>query len=590
MVTGRRGVVAAGHYLAAAAGAKMFAKGGNAVDAGVAAGFALAVLKPCENSLGGECPILIYSPRDKKVYSISGQGTAPKKATIEWFKSRDINLIPGDGYLGATVPAMFGSYATALREFGRLSLADVLEPAIELASEGHPIYEQFSEKIAEHAKRYREEWPSTADVFLPGGTIPAPGQILKQPALANTLRRIANAGTEAENANAAAFAGKCREDAINSAIDYFYKGDVADAILEFTHSFPVKDASGEYHTSLLEKDDFATYATRIVEPVCAHYKDFTVYKCGPWTQGPVFLQQLKLLEGFDLKSMGHNSAEYIHTVIECSKLAFDDREKYYGDPLFAEVPLNRLLSAEYNDLRRRGIDPQKANNSPLWEQPGALDIIGATDMDAGVSGALGKGAGFDGDTTHLDAADAEGFMMSAMPSGAWIHSSPIIPALGFPIGTRGQMFSLTKGRPNSLEPGKRPRTTLTPGIAFKCGKPWMAFGSPGGDCQDQWALQFFINVADFGMDLQEAADKPSFHTNHFINSFYPKNTVIGAVYVEEDINMGELLKLQAKGHSLHMLSRNNNGMINAAGFDHATGTIVGAASPKGDGQGYVAGY
>ena len=565
-ITGQRGVVAAGHYLAAAAGVKMYAKGGNAVDAGVAAGFALAVLKPCENSLGGECPILIYSPCDKKVYSISGQGVAPKKATIDWFLRNNIRLIPGDGYLGATVSAMFGSYATALKEFGRLSLADVLAPAFELASDGYPIYEYLCERIADNAKRYRDEWPSTADVFIPGGKLPTPGQILKQPALAATLERIIKA--EAENA------GKEREDAINHAIDYFYKGEIADKIIEFTHSFPVKDATGNYHTSLLEKEDFTGYATRLDEPVCANYRDFTVYKSGPWTQGPVLLQQLKLLEGFDLKNMKHNSAEYIHTIIECSKIAFNDREKYYGDPLFTDVPLEKLLSAGYNDARRKEIDPQKANNAPMWELDDPLNASGK----------------FDGDTTHLDAVDSEGFMMSAMPSGAWIHASPVIPALGFPIGTRGQMFSLKRDHPNCLEPGKRPRTTLTPGIAFKNGKPWIAFGSPGGDCQDQWALQFFINAADFDMDLQEAADKPSFHTNHFINSFYPKNAVIGAVYVESDIGMDELLKLQKKGHTLHMLAPNSNGMINAAGYNPDTGAIEGAASSKLDGQGYAAGY
>ena len=564
-ITGKRGVVAAGHYLAAAAGAKMFAKGGNAVDAGVAAGFALAVLKPCENSIGGECPILIYSPRDKKVISISGQGVAPKKATVEWFKEHSIDLIPGDGYLGATVPATFGSYATALREFGRLALADVLAPAMEMASDGYPVYEHLCARIADNAKRYREEWPSTADVFMPGGEAPAPGQILKQPALAATFGRILKA--EADNAR------KGRENAIDSAIDFFYKGEIADEILEFTHSFPVRDASGGYHTSLLEKEDFDGYATRLDEPVCARYRNYTVYKCGPWTQGPVLLQQLKLLEGFDLKGMKHNSAEYIHTVTECAKLAFADREKYYGDPLFSKIPLDMLLSDEYNENRRKEIDPLKANNSPMWNYLNPKD----------------KG-NFSGDTTHFDAVDADGYMMSAMPSGAWIQSSPVIPALGFPIGTRGQMFNFIKGHPNCIEPGKRPRTTLTPGLAFKDGKPWMVFGSPGGDCQDQWALQFFINTADFGMDLQEAADKPSFHTNHFINSFYPRNAVIGVVYAEADIDMDELIKLQKKGHILHLLDSNSNGMINAVGINQNTGAIEGAASSKLDGQGYAAGY
>ena len=415
-VTGKNGVVAAGHHLAAAAGVKMFAKGGNAVDAGVAAGFALTVLKPCENSMGGECPILIYSPREKKVFAISGQGTAPKKATVEWFLNNTVDLIPGDGYLGAMVPGLFGSYCTALQKFGTLSLGDVLGPAVELA-EGYPVYGYLCEMIDEHSKRFGEEWPSTASVFMPGGKVPEAGQVLRQPALANTFRRLIKA--EAEHAN------EGRECAIESAIEYYYKGEIADDILEFSHSFPVKDATGNYHTSLLEKEDFNNYKTRIEEPISAQYRNCTVYKCGPWTQGPVFLQQLKLLEGFDLKGMKHNSAEYLHAIIECSKLAFADREKYYGDPLFSEIPLDKLLSEEYNKDRRKGVNPKKANNSVMWDPQEPLDD-----------------GSFDGDTTHLDVIDDEGFMISAMPSGAWIHSSPVIPKLGFPIGTRGQMFSL----------------------------------------------------------------------------------------------------------------------------------------------------
>ena len=600
-ITGKKGVVAAGHYLAAAAGIKILAKGGNAVDAGVATGFALTVVKPVENSMGGECPILIYSPKDKKAYAISGQGVAPKKATAQWFKEQGIDVIPGDGYLGATVPGLFGSYSTALREFGRLSLKDVLEPAIELAEGGYPVYERMAVSIAGCARRYREEWPSSAEVFLPGGNPPEVDQIIKQPALANTFRRLVNAeqaciaacgggggaagagsaangknaadnARNADGKNAGSTAASVREKAIDCAIAYYYD-EIADDILEFTHNFPVRDASGKSFTSLLEKEDFTNYKTRIEEPVRARYRDCEIFKCGPWNQGPVLLQQLRLLEGFPLGAMRHNSAEHIHTIIECTKLAFADRERYYGDPLFVDVPLDRLLSEEYNRERRLLVNPDKANNGVMWPPE---EVKG--------------GGAYVGDTTHLDAIDREGFMMSAMPSGGWIPSSPVIPRLGFPLGTRGQLFCLTPGHPNCVAPGKRPRTTLTPGLAFRGGKPWMVFGSPGGDCQDQWSLQLLVNIVDFGMDLQEAMDTPSFHTNHFINSFYPKNVVPGKIFIEEDAGMETLIGLQNKGHTVSILERNSSSSLCAVAINHRTGAVEGAASAKSDGQSYAMGW
>jgi len=565
-VTGGKGVVAAGHYLASAAGIKMFAKGGNAIDAGVAAGFALTVLKPVENSMGGECPILVYSPRDKKVFAISGQGPAPKKATADWFKQNNVGLIPGDGYLGAAVPSLFASYCTALLKFGTLTLSDALGPALEIAENGYPIYGGLCNAIKNNHKKYTEEWPSTGEVFIPGGKVLETGQILKQLALTNTFKRL----VEAERAHAS----EGREAAIEAAIRYYYD-EIADDILEFTYSFPVKDASGSFRTPLIEKEDFANYKTLVEEPVSCRYRDTAVYKCGPWTQGPVFLQQLKLLEHFDLSKMDHNSAEYIHTVTECAKLAFADREKYYGDPLFTNVPLDRLLSDEYNDARYKLIDPLKANNNKMWEH----DENGFDISKSHV-----------GDTTHLDSIDSDGFMMSATPSGAWIQSSPVIPKLGFPLGTRSQLFNLTPSHPNCIEPGKRPRTTLTPSLVFKNDKPWMVCGTPGGDCQDQWTLQFFLNVVDFKMGLQEALDKPSFHTNHFINSFYPKNVVLGTVFAEESIGTEELIKLQEKGHTLSIGKNFNHGQVCAVKINHETGVVEGGASAKGDGQAYAAGW
>ena len=564
-IRSRKGVVSSGHYLATSAGLKMFAYGGNAIDAGVAAGFALAVLKPHQNSLGGECPILIYNPAAKKVVAVSGQGTAPGKATVKWFRDHGVGMIPGDGLLGATVPGMFGSYATALLNFGKLTLRQVLEPALELAESGFPVYSALHATLCSLKDKFTREWPTSAEIFIPGGKVPDTGEILKQPALAATLRSLIEAEASCRSSG--------REAAINSAIEYYYRGGIAQKILEFAANTPVKDSTGEYHTTLLEKGDFDAYRTRIEKPVSANYKGYTVYKCGPWTQGPVFLQQLKLLEGFDLKGMGHNSGEYIHTVIECSKLAFADRDRYYGDPEFAEAPLEMLLSEEYNAEQRKKIKSDRANNTAIWSEAGKYDDTP-----------------YRGDTTHLDTADGEGFLMSATPSGAWIPTSPVIPTLGFPLGTRAQVFNMKEGHPNCLAPGKRPRTTLTPSVAFKDGEPWMAFGTPGGDMQDQWTLQYFLNVAEFGMDLQKAADVPTFHTTHFINSFYPHDTGDGTVFVEEGIGREALLALQVKGHKIHLNVADTHGEVCAACVNRGMSMVEGAASPKSEGNAYVMGW
>lgn len=564
IISARNGVIAAGHFMAAAAGVKMFAKGGNAVDVAVAAGIALTVLKPHQNSFGGECPILIYSPVDKKVFSISGQGVAPKKANLQWFKERGIEKIPGDGFLGATVPGLFGAHCIALSKFGKLSLAEVLQPAIEIAEEGFPLYEALRNCLIENKKRFLEEWPSSVEVFLPEREVPELGYILKQPMLGQTLRNLVDAEEQYKN--------KGREAAIQHAFDYFYKGDVAAKILEFAKANPIKDTTGKKHTVLLEKEDFDNYATLIEAPVSANYKNYSVFKCGPWTQGPVFLHQLKLLEGFDLKTMGHNSAQFIHIVVECSKRAFADRDRYYGDPNFSNIPIEELLSEDYNSKLRAEINIEKANNHMFW------DWIKYKPCKE-----------YSGDTTHLDAADKEGWLVSVTTSGGWIPSSPIIPSLGFPLGTRAQVFDLQEGHPNCIEPGKRPRTTLTPSIAFKDGKPWMAFGTPGGDMQDQWTLQFFLNIVEFGMNIQQAVDEPSFHTLHFVNSF-TKETIIGTVFAEEGIEASVLRKLQELGHNISLLPPYGNGEVCAVTCDTNRKIVEGVASCKSEQNAYVIGW
>jgi gamma-glutamyltranspeptidase/glutathione hydrolase len=567
---GRHGVVASGHYLAARAGQRMFDRGGNAIDAAVASGFALNLLEPHNNGLGGEVPILVWTAKEGGPFSISGQGFAGKAETVEWFRKANIDLIPGDGFLPATVPAMFGSWAYALLRFGTLTLKDVLGPAIELAESGFAIYPGLRRVLATYAGRFRERWPSTAAVYLPGGKVPAVGTLLKNPDWAATLKRVVDAES------AAAKGG--RKAGIRAAMDFWYKGPVADAIVSFMEKTDLKDASGRAHRGLLTRDDFAAWQPKLEPVASVDYHGLTVCKCGPWTQGPVFLQQLRLLEGFDLPKLGHNSASYVHTVVEAAKLAFADRERFYGDPDFVDVPLKLLLAADYAAERRKLIDPRKAS---MELRPGH----GPAEKPEGVPG---QPTTFRGDTTHTCAIDAAGNMMAATCSGGWIPSSPVVPGLGFPMGTRGQMFFLDPHRANVVAPHKRPRTTLTPSLVLKGGKPLMVFGTPGGDQQDQWTLQFFLNHVDFGMDLQAAVDAATFHSEHFPSSFYPREASPGLVVAESRIPEATRGELEARGHKLRPTGPWSNGKVMAVKLDAANGVISGAVSPRGQ-IGYVSG-
>ncbi len=567
---GTHGVLASGHYLAARAGQRMFDKGGNAIDATVASGFALNLLEPQSNGAGGEVPILIYSAREGKPVSISGQGISGKAATVEWFRQAGIDLIPGDGFLPATVPAAFGSWAFALMRYGTLTLKDVLEPVIAYAESGFPVYPNLHTSLAGLARRFREEWPSSAAAYLPNDRVPAVGEVLKNPEWAATFKKVVE--VEAREAK------RGRADAIQAAINYWYKGEPAEKIVAFMEKTEIRDASGKKHKGLLTREDFAAWKPKIEEPVSVDYHGLTVYKCGPWTQGPVFLQQLRLLEGFDLPKMGHNSATYIHTVIEAAKLAFADRERYYGDPDFVEVPLKLLLSREYTEERRKLIDPMKAS---LEMRPGRGPASKPEDVP-------GKPKTFRGDTTHTCAIDIHGNMMAATCSGGWLPSSPVVPGLGFPMGTRGQMFWLDPHQPNVVAPRKRPRTTLTPSLVMKDGKPWLVFGTPGGDQQDQWTLQFFLNYVDFGMNLQEAVDAPTFHSIHFPSSFYPREAIAGGMVVEGRIPEATRKELEARGHKVQITGNWTNGKVMAVRLDQGNGVLSGAVSPRAQ-IGYVTG-
>jgi gamma-glutamyltranspeptidase/glutathione hydrolase len=588
---GTRGVVTSGHYLATAAGFRIMEQGGNAIDAAAAMGFCLTLLEPQSNGLGGEVPTLIYSAKEHKTVAISGMGWSPEQFTMDWCRTHGIDLIPGDGYLPACVPAMVGSWTTAIARYGNLSFSQVLQPAIELAENGFPIYEQLHQSLVNGFSKFNERYPTTAEVYYPEGRVPEVGEVWRNPDFAATLRTLCEAEEGAR--------GKGRIPGIEAARDCFYQGPIAERIVDFISTNPVEDASGSAHTGLLSHDDLAQWHAAVEEPITYTYKGLEVNKCSGWTQGPVFLQQLAILEGFDLQSMGHNSTEYLHTYIEAAKLAFADREAYYGDPAFDDLPLDVLLSPAYNAGRRSLVGERASMEMRAGDVgngiPGyASGEVAANNRSAlGVSARaiqdLGQGHAHVADTTKLDAVDIEGNMVSATPSGGWISTSPVVKGLGFPLGTRGQMFYLNSERPNALAGHKRPRATLTPSLVTRDGEPYMVFGTPGGDTQDQVMVQFFLNVVEFGMNIQQALDAPVVYSRHFPSSFYPRGAFPGHMTTDARIPSGVIAGLERRGHIVDQAEAWLGGKPMAIVLDRKAGVISGAVSAKGN-IGYALGW
>ena len=571
VIMGTHGMVTSGHYLASRIGLHILEEGGNAVDAGVAMGFALAVLEPYIYGIGGEVPILIYLADEKRVVCLSGQGPAPQRATIEWFRKNGIETIPGDGLLAASVPDAVSTWIAALSRFGTMRLAQVLTPAIDLAERGFPMFERLASAFERSKEHLLEVWPTSAQAYLPGGRVPAVGEIYVQRDLAGMFTTLVEAETRDRR--------RGRREALQAAHDAFYKGEIAERIVRFVQESRLPDSTGKRNGGLITKEDLSRYATRVEHPVTAAYRGYDVFKCGPWSQGPVFLQQLTILEGFDLASLGHNSPETIHLLIETAKLAFADREKYYGDPDFVDVPLDLLLSKAYAETRRALIDPERAS---LELRPGNAPPVIPRERKGGLD--IHKG-----DTTHLDAADQWGNMLSATPSGGWFRSSPVIEGLGFPLGTRMQMFYLDPDHANSLRPGKRPRTTLTPTLVLKDGRPSMALGTPGADQQDQWSLQFFVNCVDFTMNMQAAVDAPTFHTSHFPASFHPHSASPGTMHVESRIPESTIAALRGKGHKVEVGGEWSHGRVLGIRFDASGRVLSGVATARLD-TGYAMGW
>lgn len=570
-VMGTRGVVVSGHHKASDAGLDVLKSGGNAVDAGVATVFAQAVTEFDRFGLGGEVPILIYSADKGRVVAVNGQGQAPRKATIEWFRANGLQAIPGDCFLPAPVPAVVGSLILALEEFGTMTLEQVLAPAIRLADEGFAVFPSYRDNLGRVADRMRSQWPSSAEVFLPGGELPDVGAVLLQKDLARTLQRLVDAERAAS--------GEGRAAGLRAAHDLFYRGEIAAEIVEFQKGFRCTDANGFTSAGLLETDDFAAFRPAVEEPARTSYRGVEVYKVGFWSQGPVLLQSLNILEGYDVQGLGHNSAEYIHLIAEAMKLAFADREWYYADPDFVGVPERGLLSKGYAAERRGLIDLEKPS---LQLRPGnPYPFQGETLAHAPIPETVPFRPDPPG-TTGTRVADAAGNVFSATPSGGWFTASPIMEGLGFVLGTRGQSFFLEEGRSNSLQPGKRPRTTLTPTLAMKDGKPFMAWGTPGGDAQDQVNLQFLLNVLEFGMDIQLALDAPLVQILDFPPSFFPRSTNPGAMRVESRMPPETVRRLEAMGHRVLPAGDWSIGDATAVMVDAEHGVLYGAAGPRRD--------
>ncbi len=572
-LAGTFGMVASTHWLASAAGMAVLEHGGNAFDAAAAAGFTLHVTEPHMNGPGGEVPAIFVTAADPAPQVLCGQGVAPAAATIARFRDQGLDLVPGTGLLAATVPGAVGAWLTLLRDHGTLPLRDILRYAIGYAEHGHPVAEAVVLTIETVAELFRTYWPTSARQWLPATR---PGELLRNPALAATYRRLVD---EAEAA------GPDREAQLDAAIRAWYEGFVAEELDTFCRT-EILDDSGHPHTGLLTGADLAAWRPSYERPVSLDAYGWTVHKPGAWSQGPVLLQQLAVLQQLgELPPPG--SADLIHRVVEVAKLAFADRDATYGD---APVDLDRLLSAAYAAERAGLVGDHAA--PPLRPGAGRLPRLVT---EGGVVTTTGLGIGEPtlsplgttrGDTCHIDVADRWGNVISATPSGGWLQSSPTVGSLGFCLGTRAQMFWLEEGLPNSLAPGKRPRTTLSPSLATRDGRV-LSFGTPGGDQQDQWQLGFLLNHAGHGMNLQEAIDAPAWHTTAFASSFYPRATGTELV-IESRVDSATRDELARRGHELAVSEPWSLGRMSAVSRDTETGMLRAGANARGM-QGYAVG-
>lgn len=561
-ITGTFGVAASTHWLASQTAMSVLERGGNAFDAAVAGGFVLQVVEPHLNGAGGEAPILLWSEKEKKIRSICGQGPAPELATADAFRRLGLEQVPGIGLLPATVPGAFGGWLTMLRDYGTWSLADVLAPAIEYARNGFPLVARGVQAIYAVQDLFREHWHSSADVWLPDGKVPQPGALFRLRGLADTYERVLRTA-QAE--------GGSRGEVIDAALRCWYQGFVAKEIDSYYRNEKVRDSTGEPQAGLLRYEDMAGWSAGVEDPQTMDFGRYTVAKCGFWSQGPVLLQQLGMLRHAGLENHAPHTMGFVHRITEAAKLALADRLAWYGDAPGADREAQAALLAD-DYLRARWLQTGDAAatalqpGSPLGRDPRLPDLGVSERTLRNADARFGIGEPtfatlppvqewaereiFVGDTCHIDVIDRDGNMVSATPSGGWLSSSPAIPALGFSISTRLQMTWLDEGLPNTATPRVRPCTTLSPSLALRDGQPYMVFGTPGGDQQDQWSLSFFLRHAVHGMNLQEAIDAPAWHVDHFPASFWPRKTTLNRISLESRFPQETIEALRAAGHEV----------------------------------------
>ena len=578
-IRGTFGVATSTHWIASAVGMSILEKGGNAFDAAVATALVLQVVEPHLNGPAGDMPAIFHSATTGETKVLCAQAVTPAAATIDHYKAQGLTLIPGSGLLATVVPGAFDGWMLMLRDHGSMSLREVLEPVVYYARDGHPMLPRVAHTIAGLQEFFEAEWPSSAAVWAPNGEAPKPNALFKNPDLARTYTRLIEAGEAA---------GEDRVAQIDAARAEWREGFVADAIFDYLKDACVMDVSDKKHSAVLAPEDMKNWRASYEDTLTYEYEGWTVHKTHAWSQGPVLLQALAILKGFDLGKMDPMGAEFVHTVTEAMKLAYADREAYYGDPAHSDIPMEYLLSEDYNVERRKLITAEASTEQRPGRVPGFEHLADAYVERAARDFNVGQVAAQEptmshltekrGDTVHLDVIDRWGNMVAATPSGGWLQSSPVIPGLGFPLNSRAQMFWLEEGLPTSLAPNRRPRTTLTPSLAEKDGMQ-LVFGTPGGDQQDQWQLIWFLRFVHFGMELQQCMDAPLFHSMHFQGSFFPREVRTAEMMLEPNFGAAVIEDLRARGHKVIVADPWTVGRLTAA-LREPDGLMRAAATPR----------
>ena len=580
-IRGTFGTVTSTHWIASAVGMSILEKGGNAFDAAVATGLVLQVVEPHLNGPAGDLPALFHAVGKGGTQVLAAQGPAPAGATLEHYRKElggEHALIPGSGLLATVIPGAFDGWMLMLRDYGTMEPSEVMAPAIDYARDGHPLLPRVADQIAGLAEYFAEHWPTSHATWCPEGALPQAQALFRNPDLAATYQRLADAAE-----------GESREARIDAVRAAWSEGFVAEAIDSYLTDAEVMDVSESRHRGVLTKADMAGWQARVETPLSIDYHGWRVSKTQSWSQGPVLLQALQILKNFDLAAMDPLGADFVHTVIEAMKLAYADREAYYGDPDHTEIPMEHLLSDGYGAERAKLISDEASTEQRPGRVPGfehwADAAIARASRDYGASQVIAQEPTMahltdrKGDTVHLDVIDRWGNAVAATPSGGWLQSNPVVPGLGFPLNSRAQMFWLEEGQPTTLAPGRRPRTTLTPTIAEREDGALLAFGTPGGDQQDQWQLIWFLRFVHHGLGLQQGMDAPLFHSLHFQASFYPRAAKPSQMMIEPNFGEAVIEDLRGRGHKVQVAPEWSIGRLTAA-LREPDGLLRSAATPR----------